>query len=212
VALALELLMQFPAAMWSARVVVMADAGYGSTEFIQGCKDLGFSRLLVGVRCDPKLSDKRRLDQLKKRGQAHQLHDFKQTLWVTWCDVKRDQKKKRFFLLSTFKAAGAYLAKRYRQRCLIESLFKSIKHDFGLKEARLSTKGGIKLWIFFACLAYSFASLERFLADNAISFCHAANRVLESLTDIVLLYLMLDCERFNLLDIHHQHRVKLVFV
>jgi Trk-type K+ transport system membrane component len=35
VALALELLAQFPPCRWPARVVVMADAGFGSAAFIQ---------------------------------------------------------------------------------------------------------------------------------------------------------------------------------
>ena len=66
--LALELLKRFPASSWSAKTVVLADAGFGSREFIRGWQDLGFTRLLVGVHCDRKLSDGRKLAQLSKRG------------------------------------------------------------------------------------------------------------------------------------------------
>lgn len=196
--LALDLLEQFPASTWSSRVVVLADAGFGSNDFLTGCKDLGFTRLLVGVRCDRKLADGHRLDQLNKRGERVVLHNLEdQALYVSWCDVKRDAGKKRFYLISTFAAGGASLARRYRKRWLIESFFKSIKYDFGLKEARLRTKTGIRLWIFFACLAYSFASLERFLTKQPMTLLQAAQRILGSLLDVQLLHLIIDCERFS---------------
>ncbi len=196
--LALELLEKFPASHWLAKTVVLADAGFGSREFIQGCQDLGFTRLLVGVRCDRRLSDGRKLTQLKQRGERVVLHDLaEQALWASWCDVKRDEGKKRFYLVSTFAAGGAYLARRYRKRWLIEAFFDSIKHDFGLKEARLRTHTGIRLWIFFACLAYSFASLARFLNKQPITLLQAAQRILDTLTDVRLVGLMLDCERFS---------------
>ena len=129
--LALELLAVFPPSTWSSRTVVLADAGFGSTEFISGCQELGFGRLLVGIRCNRKLSDGRRIDTLGKRGEQHSLHDLGVALWLSWCDVKRDQGKQRFFVAATFAAGGAYLARRYRKRWLIESFFKSVKHDFG---------------------------------------------------------------------------------
>ena len=210
VELALELLESFPASTWSSKVVVMADAGFGSNAFIEGCQAIGFQRLLVGVRCDRKLEDGRRLDKLTKRGEKVLLRDLPdQPLWASWCDVKRDGEKKRFYLVSTFAAGGAYLARRYRKRWLIESFFKSVKHDFGLKEARLRTQTGIRSWIFFACLAYSFASLERRLTQQPLTLLEAAERILDALLDIRLLHLMLDAERLSQLC---PQRLKLVVV
>lgn len=198
VELALELLAQFPASQWSSRTVVLADAGFGSAEFIQGAQHLGFERLLVGVRCDRKLRDGRSLGQLQKRGEGVVFHDLPNLpLWLSWCDVRREEGKKRFYVAATFAAAGAYLARRYRQRWLIESFFNSIKHDFGLKEARLRTKTGIRLWIFLACLAYSFASLARFLSKQTITLLEAAERILDTLVDVRLIHLIIDCERFS---------------
>jgi hypothetical protein len=196
--LALELLAAFPTSCWSSRVVVLADAGFGSAEFIQGCCQLGFKRLLVGVRCNRRLEDGRSLDELKRRGERVILHDLVDLpLWLSWCDVKRDEGKKRFYVASTFAASGAYLARRYRRRWLIEAFFNSVKHDFGLKEARLRTKTGIRLWIFLACLAYSFARLARHLSQQTITLLEAAQRILDSLIDVRLIYLMVDCERFS---------------
>ena len=215
--LALELLEQFPASSWSAKTVVLADAGFGSCDFIRGCQDLGFTRLLVGVRCDRRLSDGRKLAQMRRRGERVVLHDLPdQPLYLSWCDVKRervaprsDGGKKRFYVVSTFAAGGAYLARRYRKRWLIESFFDSIKHDFGLKEARLRTRTGIRLWIFFACLAYSFASLAHFLKGKSLTLLEAAQCILDTLLDVRLVHLMLDCER---LSQHSPQRLKLVVV
>lgn len=196
--LALELLMQFPASGWSSQTVVMADAGFGSAELIQGCTELGFKRLLVGVRCDRKLHDGRRLEQLRKRGERVVLHDLSELpLYLSWCDVKRDEGKRRFYVAATFAAGGAYLARRYRRRWLIESFFQSIKHDFGLREARLRTQTGIRMWIFFACLAYSFASLARHLSQHTLTLPEAAAHVFDALVDVHLLHLMIDCERLS---------------
>jgi hypothetical protein len=196
--LALALLAQFPASQWSSRTVVLADTGFGSAEFIRSCQHLGFERLLVGIRSDRKLGDGRRLGQLQKRGEGVVFHDLPDLpLWLSWCDVKRKEGKKRFYVAATFAATGAYLARRYRRRWLIESFFNSIKHDFGLKEARLRTQTGIRLWIFLACLAYSFASLTRFLSNQPITLLEAAERSLDSLVDVRLIHLMADCERFS---------------
>ncbi len=198
VTLALELLGQFPASRWSSRTVVLADAGFGSSEFICGCTELGFERLLVGLRYNRKLTDGRRLEQLQQRGERGALHDLAEVpLWLSWCDVKREEGKTRFYVAATFAAGGAYLARRYRRRWLIEAFFNSIKHDFGLKEARLRTKTGIRMWIFLACLAYSFARLANSLSPQRLTLLEAAQAVLDTLLDIRLLHLMLDCEHFS---------------
>lgn len=196
--LARELLAQFPASSWSSKVVLMADAGFGSSEFIRGCQALGFERLLVGIRCNRQLADGRQLGELRGRGEQVTFHDLPEhPLWLSWCDVRREKGKKRFYVAATFAAGGAYLARRYRRRWLIESFFKSIKHDFGLKEARLRTQTGIRLWIFLACLAYSLASLVRYLSQPTLTLPEAAAQVFDALVDVPLLYLMIDCERFS---------------
>lgn len=206
VELALALLTAFPPTMWPSRVVVLADAGFGG-DFIRGCQQLGFERVRVGS-CNRKLSDKRRIDELTKRGEKHLLHDLDIPLWLSWCDVKREGGNKRFYLASTFQAGGAYLARRYRKRWLIES-FKSVKHDFGLKEARLRTKTGMRSWIFLACLAFSLASFKRNFSHKSISLLQAALHILDSLPDVQLIALMVDCERLSLTC---KRRLKLVWV
>ena len=168
------------------------------------------------ARPDLHREDGRRPDTLTKRGERVLLRDLPDiSLWTSWCDLKRDEGKKRFYLVSTFAAGGAYLARRYRKRWLIESFFKTIKYEspcppgIGLKEVRLRTHTGIRHWIFLACLAYSFASLERRLSKQPLTLLEAAQRILDSLLDIRLLHLMLDAERLSQL---YPQRLKLVLV
>jgi hypothetical protein len=213
--LALEMLTQFPPSHWPARVVVLADAGFGSREFLRGTQALGFTRAIVGVRCDRILTNGKKLNDLPRRGQALRLHDVPELLlYASWCDVKREEEKKRFYIVSTFEASGRWLSRRFRCRWLIESFFHRVKHDFGLKEARLRTKDGIRLWVFFSFLTYSLASLERFLTnlpDQAVpTFGEAARQACRCLLPEQLLHaLMAECEE---LSSSLQYRLRLVAV
>lgn len=190
----LALAMLADAARWCyhPRTVVMADAAFGTRRFITGSQALGWSRLLLGVACDRNLKDGRRLDALRRRGEQQELHDLAMPVWISWCYVKRDNTRKRFFVLATFKLSGRYLARRYRRRWLIESFFKTIKYDFGLKEARLRTQAGIRLWITLCCVACCLAVCARYFAEpkqasnkqRPLTLCAAAALVLEAMSDV----------------------------
>lgn len=202
--LALQLLERFPPDRWTAKVVVMADAAFGSRRFLQRSRALGFKKVLVGICRDRRLGDGRRLDELKRRGEAVRLHDLPELqLYASWCDVKRDEGTRRFFIVATFASSGRWLARRYRQRWMIESFFHSVKYDFGLKEARLRTAQGMKLWIFFSCLAYSLASSERGRRQAAgvtkqATLGELAKQLLqELLPEYCLLVLMSACETLS---------------
>lgn len=53
------------------------------------------------------------------------------------------------------------------------------------------------MWIFLACLAYSFARLARSLSPQRLTLLEAAQAVLATLLDVRLRHLMLDCEHFS---------------
>lgn len=128
------------------------------------------------------------------------MHDLpERQLYASWCDVKRDQGMRRFFIVATFAASGCWLARRYRKRWLIEAFFHSVKHAFGLKEARLRTHDGMKLWSFFACLAYSLASLERASRAGAkVTLGGLAQELLrELLPEYCLATLMSACQNLS---------------
>ena len=175
--LALAMLADAPSWCRGSRTVVMADSAFGTCRFVTGCQALGWQRLLLGVACDRNLQDGQRVDSLRRRGEQHRFHDLDLPVWISWCDVKRDNVKKRFFVFATFKAGGRYLAQRYRRRWFIESFFKSIKHDFGLKETRLRSPHALRLWITFACVAYCLAVCARRFAPPATYPLTQGNRI-----------------------------------
>jgi hypothetical protein len=55
------------------QVMVLADTGFGSIEFLQGIRKLRY-HAVVGVRCDRKLVDGRKVSSLYKRGQQVRLY------------------------------------------------------------------------------------------------------------------------------------------
>ena len=161
VKLALQMLKDFPPEMWPSRTVVLADAGFGAKEFIRGCKKLGFDRTIVGIRKDRKLTTGRKICEVR-RGERVRLHDMREIeLTVGSARIRREGRHQTYYTVSTFKASGRWLRRRYRMRWLIESFFQSVKYDFGLNETRLRTEIGIKMWIYYTFLSYSLAMLER---------------------------------------------------
>ncbi len=65
------------------RIRVLADGGFGSTEFIEGCADLKCP-LLVGMACDRKTKQGFRLDQLALQGTLVELRDCRVPVYVAW--------------------------------------------------------------------------------------------------------------------------------
>ena len=115
VELALELLEAFPAACWPARVVVLANAGFGSRAFLRGTQVLGFTRVIVGVRHDRILTNGRKLNELKRRGETVHLHDVpERCFYASWCDVKREERNAstscRPFLLLDVGSSDGFIA------------------------------------------------------------------------------------------------------
>lgn len=116
---------------------------------------------MLGVAKDRRLEGGRNVSQCHKGEQVSLQGWQDKRLWLSWARVKRDGRYKRFYILSTFNASGAYLTHLYRQRWLIESFFQAAKHDFGLKEARLRSKHALDLWLFFSMCAFTLAAFER---------------------------------------------------
>jgi hypothetical protein len=195
--LALELLAAFPTSMWSPRTVVLADAGFGSSALSAALSNGALSVcwwVSTVTASLPMVVSLRSLSSVVSRSPCTTFLD---TPLAQLVRRKTRRGEKAFLCRLNLCCRWAYLARRYRRRWLIESFFKSIKHDFGLKEARLRTQTGIRLWIFLACLAYSFASLARHLSQHTLTLPEAAAQVFDALVDVRLIHLMIDCECFS---------------
>lgn len=158
---------------------VVMDSGFYSGEFLDLLRWWGFEHISVGGRSNLKLRDGRTLNHTRK-GEQVELDsapgrslfvflvrtDAQQALDRSWVDLPRDGKTKRFFVLDTLPGTARTLTRRHKRRWLIESFFKSAKHDFGLKETRLRTETGIKNWLLLVMLSASLALWRQCLAEQ----------------------------------------------
>lgn len=80
--------------------MILADTAFGTNEFVTSVRRLKH-HALVGVRCDRKLEDGRRLSQLLKRGQQVRLTGLKFPVHLSWYYLKRSDGKERKTRLSS---------------------------------------------------------------------------------------------------------------
>lgn len=163
--LAARLLRRFHPYQWGDfEQLVLMDAGFYSGEFLDLLRWWGFVHISVGGRSNLRLRDGRPLRETCKGEQVELDSAPGFPLWVSWVDLARDGKKKRFYVLDTQPGCARTLVKRHKRRWMIESFFKSAKHDFGLKETRLRSETGIHNWLFLVMLSTSLALWAQCLA------------------------------------------------
>ncbi len=91
--LGLRLLRRLPKVLTGRfEVLVLADAAFGTNEFVTSVRRLNY-HALVGVPCNRKLSDGRRFTQLYKRGQQVRLLGLKFSVHLSWYYLKRQDGK-----------------------------------------------------------------------------------------------------------------------
>jgi len=159
--LACKLLATVPTALsQGGPVVVLADSGFGTVEFLNAVRKRSW-RAVVGMRCTRKIQDGRSLEQLYrsgKRGQQVHLVGISYPVTVSWFWLKRAGAKRELrFVVSTYPYSGVYLIRLGRKRWAIEGFFKTIKHRFGLHRFGQSTKLGVYRWLLLALIAYLLA-------------------------------------------------------
>lgn len=125
------------------QVTVMADADFFSREMLRECEKLGYRRVMLGVAKDRRLEGGRNVSQCHKGEQVSLQGWQDKRLWLSWARVKRDGRYKRFYILSTFNASGAYLTHLYRQRWLIESFFQAA--NMTLDSKKLASEASMPL-------------------------------------------------------------------
>lgn len=163
--LAIELIQRFHPYLWGdmPQFLVM-DSGFYSADAIDLLRWWGFEHVSVGGRSNLLLTDGWRLKEAQ-RGECVELDGLPgMPLYVSWVELPRNGKKKRFYVLDTKPGTARTLTRRHKRRWLIESFFKSAKYDFGLKETCLHLETGIKNWLFLVWLSISLALYLEFMA------------------------------------------------
>lgn len=156
--LALKLLRTLPKVLTARyRVMVLADSGFCSVEFIEGVRELGH-HAVVGVRRDRRLSNGRRLDQAAIRGEQVFLEGLGVPVYVAsyWLK-KRDGDREKRFVLSTKALSPAHIVRWGKRRWKIEGFFKTAKGRFSLDRFGQGSRLGVYRYLLLSLIAYLLA-------------------------------------------------------
>lgn len=156
--LALGMLARLPRA-WPGwfRVRVLADAGFGSSEFIQGVSDLGFDAV-VGVNSSRHTQDGRAMSELGCRGVRVMLRGLQVPVFVSWFKLKRARGEFVWrYVVSTRPATGETIKRWGRRRWRVEAFFKTMKSRFGLDQFGQRTPRGALRFLVLSLVAFVLA-------------------------------------------------------
>jgi hypothetical protein len=181
-------------------VLVLADAGFGSNEFVTSVRQLKH-HALVGIRCDRKLEDGRSVAQLHKRGQQVRLSGLKFPVYLSWYYFKcQDGKWEKRYVLCTKALKASTITWWGRRRWQIEGFFKTAKYRFGLDCFGQQTLLGVYRWLVLSLTAYLLAHWVYLHSPNGSlpDWSEAAQKALELLLPLMaLLPLLAEIQRLR---------------
>jgi hypothetical protein len=155
--LALKLLRTLPRVLTAHyRVMVLADSGFNSIEFVEGVRRLGHHTVL-GVRRDRRLADGTRLDQTAIRGERVFLDGMAVPVYVAAYWLKRDGGREKRFVLCTKALSPAHITRWGKRRWRIEGFFKTAKGRFSLDRFGQGTRLGVYRYLVLSMIAYLLA-------------------------------------------------------
>jgi hypothetical protein len=155
--LALKLLRTLPEVLTARyRVMVLADSGFGSVEFVEGVRRLGH-HAVVGVRRDRRLADGTRLDQAGSRGERVFLEGLAAPVYVAAYWLKRDGGREKRFVLATKALSPAHIVRWGKRRWRIEGFFKTAKGRFSLDRFGQGSRLGVYRYLLLSLIAYLLA-------------------------------------------------------
>ena len=180
------------------KVMILADTGFGSAEFIHGIRKLKY-HTIIGVAISRKLIDGRSLRHLHKQGQQLHLVGLDFPVTISWYYLKRENGKlEKRIVISTRPLKASTIKWWGKRRWQIEGWFKTAKHRFGLHRFGQNTLLGMYRWLILSLTAY-FIAHWTYLSTQLPSppdWSQAAQTALESIfSKIVVSLLLLDIER-----------------
>jgi hypothetical protein len=172
------------------RVRVLADTTFGTAELLSAVRRRGW-HAIVGVRCDRKLANGRRLYSVPRRGMRVQLEQMPLPLWVSWVWLKRDDGKLVLrYAASTEALHGQVIAQWGKKRWVIEGFFQAGKYRFGLDKFGQQTLLGVYRWLVLSLVAYVLAwwgHLSQGGLERIADWGGAARKALQELFPLALL-------------------------
>jgi len=194
VQLALRLLSGLPQALRQRyEAIVLADAGNGRREFLEGVRRLKLHALVSvsGSRC---LADGRPLQQLHRAGQQVRLRGLSMSLtWGYYFFKGKDGRYLKRHLLCTRRLKASTLRWWGRRRWAIEGFFKVAKHRFGLHRFGQSSILGVYRWLVLVLVAFVLALCGLLMQQAAeeVDWAAAAQTIIRLLIPHVVIYSLL---------------------
>lgn len=134
------------------RVLVLADSGFGSVEFLEAVHALEFD-VVVGMGRSRRTTDGRALPRLRT-GERVRLRGMSFPVTVARYRVRRREGLETRFVVATFVASGRTLSRWGRRRWRIEGFFKTAKGRFGLARFAQGTKLGVYRFLVLSLLGF----------------------------------------------------------
>lgn len=152
--LAVRLIDTLPQSLTRAfRVIILVDTAFGTVRFLKAMRKRRYP-VIVGVRCDRRLADGRRVCDLASKGQQVKLEGLPFAVTISWLYLKRNGKLEKRFVLSTRPLKGSTITWWGRRRWSIEGFFKTIKHRFGFHRFGQQTLLGVYRWLVLCLVSF----------------------------------------------------------
>jgi hypothetical protein len=133
-------------------VLVLADSGFGSIEFLEAVHTLGLDAV-VGMRRDRRATDGRRVARIRS-GERVTLRGLSFPVTVARYRVRRREGFETRLVVATFIAPGRIVSRWGRRRWRIEGFFKTAKGRFGLARFAQLCKKGVYRFLLVSLLAF----------------------------------------------------------
>jgi Transposase DDE domain len=153
--LGLKLLRTLPKKLISRfRVLVLADTGFSSFEFVNGVEKLRDFQAIVGIPKNRLMANGKAIRTITKKGQQVQIQKFEKMVTVSWFYLERNGKLQKRFVISTRVLKGSTITWWGRRRWAIEGFFKTAKHQFGLASFGQQTLFGVYRWLILSFISF----------------------------------------------------------
>lgn len=162
--LALRLVRQLPLEIrkQSKQVHLLADAGFGTENFIKGVVGLGLEAT-IGMRADRLTTEGKHLNELTMQEKRVQLKGLEGIdLWVywVWLPAKKAEERQKRYIVSTRWRSVQTACLTGRRRWKIEALFKTLKSRFAFGKFAQKTKLGVLRYLCLSLLCFILSHFE----------------------------------------------------
>jgi Transposase DDE domain len=153
--LGLKLLRTLPKKLISRfQILVLADTGFSSVEFVNGVEKLHDFQAIVGIPKNRLMANGKAIKTITKKGQRVQITGFKKMVTASWFYLERNGKLEKRFVISTRVLKGNTITWWGRRRWAIEGFFKTAKYQFGLASFGQQTLLGVYRWLILSLISF----------------------------------------------------------